>query len=135
MSFTLFISSRLFLALFCVSFPFLSPTFLFISSFHSQVHSLVATRIPPHLHSTLSHATRLTYIYIYLYLYIYYIYIYLLCSLYTSTFSMKIISSAPCFVALVHHPAGAGVPETGSSRLRSGHRPINTRTGSPVPAT
>lgn len=75
------------------------------------------------------------YIFIYLFIFIYIYHIYNpLCSLYTSTFSMKIISSAPCLVALVHHPAGAGVPETGS-RLRSGHRPINTRTGSPVPAT
>lgn len=54
-------------------------------------------------------------------------------SLYTSTFSMKIISSASCLVALVRRPDGGGAPETGSPP--SGHCPINTRTGSPVPAT
>lgn len=61
--------------------------------------------------------------------------------IYKSTFSMKIISSAARFVALVRHSPGNDAPvvtgshATRTSRLRVGHRPINTRTGSPVPAT
>lgn len=60
-------------------------------------------------------------------------------SLYKFSFSTKIILSAARLVALVHHLSGDGVPETGNrariDRLRFDHRPINTRTGSPVPAT
>lgn len=91
-------------------------------------------------------------IHIYIYIYSCIIYIYIISFLfalfsrslsfyiYKSSFSMKIISSAPVrFIALVCHLPGDGAPETGNrartGRLRPDHRPINTRTGSPVPAT
>lgn len=62
-------------------------------------------------------------------------------SVYKFTFSMKIILSAAYFVALVRHSSGDIAPEITGNRttrtgcLRVGYRPINTRTGSPVPAT
>jgi len=62
-------------------------------------------------------------------------------SLYKSSFGMKIISSAARFVAVIRHSGGSGAPESGdrararTAYSRPGHRPINTRTGSPVPAT
>lgn len=83
-------------------------------------------------------------LYIYIFIYSYIIYIYFFFALFfplciSFTFSMKIISSAARFVALVRHLPGDGAPETGNRArtgyLRPGYRPINTRTGSPVPAT
>lgn len=85
---------------------------------------------------------NILYIYLYIHIYILYIYFFSLRSFslcISFTFSMKIISSAARFVALVRHLPGDGAPETGNRArtgyLRPGYRPINTRTGSPVPAT
>lgn len=77
------------------------------------------------------------YSYIYFFLYISSLRFFSLCI--SLLFSTKIISSAARFVALVRHLPGDGAPETGNRArtgcLRPGYRPINTRTGSPVPAT